>query len=144
MSAASIENIVNEFENEFSVFLSKMPHKRIIYNGQTKAGTSIVVVMPSSTIYPRGNGWVDLTKIQIDIFKQHKIAIAVFRLSNGLTYYVDMEDLYSLLTQKNMMENNREGEHWKLDIWRDRIVIRNGGEILDVEPNKKQFISHLA
>jgi hypothetical protein len=143
MTTAKIENIVKEFENDFNVPLSIMPRKKIIYDGKTKVGTSIVVVMPASKIYERGNGWVDFTKIQIDIFKRHKIAIAVFRLSDGLTYYVDMQSLYPLLTQQNMMENDREGEHWKLDVWPNKIVIRNGGETLYVKPNDKQFISQL-
>jgi len=143
MTTATIENIVSEFEKEFNVHLSKMPRKKIIYVGQTKAGASIVVVMPASTIYKRGNGWVDFTKIQIDIFKQHEIAVAVFRLSDGLKYYVNMQDIYTLLTQQNMIENDREGEHWKLDIWPNKIIIRNGGETLHVKPNEKQFISQL-
>ncbi|RKZ79970.1 MAG: hypothetical protein DRQ35_03195 [Gammaproteobacteria bacterium] len=143
MTTAEIGNIVKEFENDFNVRLSIMHGKRIIYDGKTKVGTSVVVVMPASKIYGKGNGWVDFTKIQIDIFKQHKIAIAAFRLSDGLTYYVDMQSLYPLLTQQNMMENDREGEHWKLDVWPNRIVIRNGGETLYVKPNDKQFISQL-
>ncbi len=143
MTTMTIENIVTEFEKEFDILLSKMPRKKIIYYGQTKVGISIVVVMPASTIYARGNGWVDFTKIQIDIFKQHKIAIAVFRLSDGTTYYVDMQALYPLLTEQNMMENDREGEHWKLDIWPNKIIIRNGGETLYVKQNEKQFISQI-
>jgi len=54
-----------------------------------------------------------------------------------------MNSLFSILTQKNMMENEKEGEHWKMDIWPNKIVIRNGGETLHVKPNDKQSISHL-
>ena len=143
MTTVQIGKIVREIESDFNVLLSVMPRKKIIYDGKTKFGKSIVVVMPTSKIYGRGNGWVDFTKIQIDIFKQHEIAIATFRLSNGLTYYVDMQSLYPLLTQQNMMENDREGEHWKLDVWPNKIVIRNGAETLYVAPNDKQSISQL-
>ena len=144
MTITTIESIVKEFEKEYDIVLSKMSRKRIIYDGKTKTGASIVVAMPASTIYARGNGWVDFTKIQINIFKRHNIAIAVFRLSDGSTYYVDMQDLFPLLTQNNMMENDREGEHWKLDIWPNKIVIRKGGETLHVEQNEKRFINQLA
>jgi hypothetical protein len=143
VSTTTLESIVSYFEKEHGVVLSKMRRKKIIFEGRTKDHSSIVVAMPASTIYSRGNGWVDFTKIQIDIFKQYKIAIAVFRLSDGSTSYVDMKRLFPLLNQNNMMENSREGEHWKLDIWPNKIVIRNGGEVLHVRPNEKSFIKQL-
>ena len=143
MSATTIGSILAIFEKEFGVNLSKMPGKQIIYEGKTKHAKSIVVIMPESKIYDRDNGWVDFTKIQIDICKRYQIAVAAFRLANRKTYFIDMSTLFPLLTQSNIMENEREGEHWKMDIWLDKIVIRNGGQTLCVKPNEYQFIGQL-
>ena len=143
MSATTIGSILAIFEKEFGVNLSKMPGKQIIYEGKTKHAKSIVVIMPESEIYDRDNGWIDFTKIQIDICKRYQIAVAAFRLANRKTYFIDMSTLFPLLTQSNIMENEREGEHWKMDIWPDKIVIRNGGQTLYVKPNEYQFIGQL-
>lgn len=140
MSTVAIGSIVAYFEEEHGIVLSKLPRKKIIYEGCINGSSSIVVIMPTSTIYPRGNGWVDFTEIQLNILKQYKISIAVFRLSDTSTYYVNMNDLFPLMTEANMMENSREGNHWKLDIWPNKIVFRNGGQALNVQENNRSFI----
>ena len=38
------------------------------------------------------------------------------------------------------MNNTREGKYWKLDIWKDKIVVRNGSKNIQVEANEHQFI----
>lgn len=139
----SIGTIVEEFKNEHQISLKKVQRKKIIFDGNSRTGKSIVVVTPESKIYPGGNGWVDFTEIQIDLFKRYAVAIAVFRLSDGNLYYVDLESLFPLLTEETVMENEREGRHWKLDIWSRKITIRNGGETLHVRPNKKEFLDQI-
>lgn len=143
MTTATIESILTIFNKEYGIDLSKVHRKKIIYNGKTKHKKSIVIISPSSKIHDPDHGWVDFTKIQIDILKQHQIAIAIFRLSNGAKYFIDMATLYPILTQKIMMTNKREGDHWKLNIWRDRIVVRNGEKILQTKLNERSFISQL-
>lgn len=143
MTTITIDSIVTEFKKEYGVILSKLPRKKIIYVGETGGGKSIVVAMPASKIYTRGYGWVDFTKIQVDIFKQYLISIAIFRLSDGFSYYIDMKHLFPLLTEGNMMENKKEGEHWKINIWPNKLVIRNGNQSLNIQPNKKEFINNL-
>jgi hypothetical protein len=54
-----------------------------------------------------------------------------------------MNNLYSLLSENNIMINKKEGKHWKLDIWTDKIIIRGGGEKLNIKPNDRQFINKL-
>mgnify|MGYP000583067419 CR=1 FL=1 len=130
MPTTTIESLVSHFEKEYGVHLSKIPRKKIIYDGKTKHGKSIVVIMPTSKIYKQGNGWVDFTQIQVEDLKKYHIAISIFRLSNGATYYIDMSKLFPLLTKKSIMENKREGKHWKMHIWSDRIDIKTGGEML--------------
>ena len=131
MFATSIENVISNLNKEYKVNLSKISGKKIIYHKRN--GKSIVVIMPTSKIYGRGNGWIDFTKIQLDILRKYQTVIAVFRLANGFNYRVDMNDLFPLLSQENMMENNREGKHWKLDIWPEKIVVRKGGTTLDIK-----------
>ncbi len=143
MVVKTINDVVTEFEKEYDIFLSKVKRKKIIYDGYTNNDKSIVVVTPESKIYPRGNGWVDFTKIQIDIFKQYSIAICVFRISDGITYYLNLNDLFPFLTDSNMMINTREGEHWKIDIWPNKLVVRNGGQNLSVVANAISDISDL-
>ena len=75
MSATTIDNIVVLFKKEYGVDLTIIPPKEIIYDGKTKTGKCIVIIMPTSRIYARCNGWIDLTKIQIDILKQYQIAV---------------------------------------------------------------------
>jgi len=143
MPVKTIESIVKTFETEYGLYLSQLPRKKIIFEGNAENGKLVIAVMPSSKIYPRGNGWVDLTKVQIELVKKYQIAIAAFRIADGLTYYVNFHDLLPLLTDQNMMENSREGEHWKLDIWSNKIVIRNGGQTLNVQYDEHQFINEL-
>ena len=143
MTVKTIIEVVNEFGKEYDIFLSKVKRKKIIYEGVTKNNDSIVVVTRESKIYPRGNGWVDFTKIQIEIFKQSLIAVCAFRMSDGTTYYINMANLFPLLTLDNLMENKREGEHWKIDIWPNKLVIRNGGQLLSIRANDISDMSDL-
>lgn len=131
------------FKGQYNLALRKLPRKQIIYGGSTAKNKSVVVVMPASKIYSRGNGWVDFTKIQIELFKQFTIAIAIFRLDDGTNYYVNLGDLFPLLSNDNMMVNSREGEHWKIDIWPTKLTLRNGGQSLCVHPNKRELLNNI-
>lgn len=142
MAQISIEEIISNFKNDYGVKLSKLERKKIFFTGRCK-GKSVVVAMPSSKVYERGNGWVDLTEIQIDIFKQYSISIIVFRLLNSITYYVNMSDLFPLLTQESIHENAKEGKHWKLDVWPDKISVRKSESSLSVKENEQSHIGLL-
>ena len=134
----SINEIIDEFDTKYNIHLYKLPRKKIIY---ANSDISLLVVMPYSKIYPRGNGWVDFTKKQIDLYRQYKYAISIFRLSNGLVYYVDLHMLSPLLKEENKFFNDREGEHWKLDIWSSHISPRKSKEILPIQANDSSIIS---
>jgi len=66
MAQVSIAEVLTIFKDKYGLTLSKLAGKRIIFENESK---SIVVAIPSSKIHVRGNGWVDLTKIQVDLFK---------------------------------------------------------------------------
>lgn len=72
-----------------------------------------------------------------------KIGLIFNRLSDGTNYFIDMNALFPLFTKENMIVNKREGEHWKMDIWKNKIVLRNGGKTLHVVPNEKEWISKM-
>jgi len=137
----SIEHVINEFNSKLETTLSKVNGKRIIFEGITKEKKSIVVVTPKSKIYSKGNGWVDFTEKQIFFLKKHSVAISVFRLSNGILYYLNLKNLFPLLTEENIIENDREGRHWKIDIWPKELTIRNGNEALKIQPSEKLLIN---
>lgn len=130
MSKVAIGSVIKEFDNTFKVCLAKVQRKQIIFDGKLKNGESIVVISPSSKVYVKGNGWVDLTKIQIDLLSSYTNSYAAFRLENGTVHYINLRSLYPLLDSSNILENVREGLHWKLDIWGSEIKIRNGGQVL--------------
>ena len=139
MQIKSTEELVSEIEERYSVKLSKLPRKKIIFGSYIK-GKCVVIVIPYSKIYAKGNGWVDFTKEQVSIFQRYQHSIAIFRLSNGNIYYVDLKKLLPLLSEKNMMINKKEGEHWKLDIWSDKIVPRKSNGELYVKPEDDSIL----
>ena len=139
----SIEHVVNEFNGKLKTALSKLQGKKIIFEGETNKNKSIVVVTPESKIYTKGNGWVDFTEIQINLFKEYSVAIAVFRLANGNLYYVNLKNLFPLLTNENLIENDRAGRHWKIDVFPTELSIRNGGSVLNINPNEKIFLDNI-
>ena len=115
--------------------LVKLPRKKIMFEGATPSGLSLLVLTPSSKRYAGGNGWVDFTDIQIELCEQYDSAIVAFCIADGDTHFVDMAQLLPCLTDSCQMENEREGKHWKLDIWDDRISVRNGGESIPTQKN---------
>ena len=142
MTAPQAELALDAIRDADITALSKLPRKKIMFEGTTPSGLSILVVTPSSKRYPRGNGWVDFTDIQIEMCNHYDNAIAAFCIADGDTHFVDMAHLLPSLTDACQMENDREGIHWKLDIWDDRISIRNGGESIPTQKNSIAEIQH--
>jgi len=137
----SIEEVVRKTENKLQVQLRKIKRKKVIYDGCRSDGTSVILISPHSKQHEKGCGWVDITKIQRDLTNEYKVAIIAFRLPKTNTYYVDFNKLKTYLTEKTMMYNEREGEHWKLYIWPTEIQIRNCQNRLEVLPNNLQACS---
>lgn len=124
MEASPIDLFVFDFKNNFDITLTKVKRKQIIFEGFTKNNKSLSVVMPDSAIYKYGNGWIDFTEIQINLLKSYMLSIAIFRLSDGNNYWLNLKNLFPLLSEENMFENRREGLHWKFDIWQNKLIIR--------------------
>ncbi len=143
MNTISIPEILDLFENKYNISLLKIQRKKIIFEGTTTKKKSIVVVMPESKIYLKGHGWVDFTKKQLDLFSKYSIVIAIFRLNNGSTYYIDFNKLLPLLTQDCMHNNKKEGDHWKLDIWPNELKIKRSNGKLSIKPNNSNIIDSI-
>ncbi len=142
-TATSIESIVSDFWDEYEVELRKIPRKQIMYDGRTTSGNSIIVAMPYSKIHPRGNGWVDLSEVQIELLREYSVAIVIFRLPDELSYYVDFSRVFPLLTEANVVENEVLGRHWKFDIWPRKLTIKKGGASIGIQSNEKSFLNEI-
>lgn len=136
----SIEEVVRKTENELQVQLIKIKRKKVIYDGCRSDSTSVILISPYSKLHEKGCGWVDITKKQRDLTTEYNVAVIVFRLPKN-TYYVDFKKLRTYLTEKYIMYNKREGEHWKLYIWPTEIQIRKCPNRLKVLPNNLQACS---
>lgn len=135
MSIEKIGQIKKEVERMFDVKLKKLPRKKIIYEGVAKDNKTLVLISPSSKLHTKGHGWVDITKIQRDLALERDLAIIAFRLPDRKTYYVDFDKLSEHLSEETMMNNSREGDHWKLYIWPKYIEIRKCDTKLPIRPN---------
>jgi hypothetical protein len=74
-------------------------------------------------MYPHDRGWVDITTVQVSMLDQSFYSILAMRLENGLVYYLDFKKLRPYLTEDLMVNNKREGDHWKLHIWTDYLKV---------------------
>ena len=104
MAEEEINKIIKNIEKKYSLKLLKLNRKKIIYSDNTK---NIIIVMPTSKIYKRGNGWIDLTRIQISLINEYSKQLAIFRLKNGKSYFIDMKKLIPLLTLPVMLQYHR-------------------------------------
>src|SRR5688572_12610686 len=129
------EEVVLELEKHLSVILTKIPTKQIIYSGKDAVGKTIIVCTPKSKLHSQGYGWVDLTLIQKTLLQEGDHSILALRIEGGKTYYLNFMALEPYLNADAMINNNREGDHWKLRIWPSYIeVLGNPNHVL-IKPN---------
>jgi hypothetical protein len=95
----------------------------------------IVVSSPQSITHKGGQGWIDLTRIQINLMEEYDAALLAFRLPRQQTYFINFQQLRPLLTEKCIFDSKREGVHWKLYVWPGRIEIRQNDTLLPIAPN---------
>ena len=60
----------------------------------------------------------------------------VFRVENIGDFYIPFDTLKPFLTESAMQYNKKEGNHWKLYIYRDHVQIRGNPEKLFIKPNE--------
>lgn len=135
MSIIPKETIIKQLEDYFQVQLRPIKSKQIMYEGILSNKLKIVVCTPSSKLYPRGNGWVDINMKQLDLFEKADYKIMVMRLEGGNVYYMHLGDLIYYCTPESMVYNKIEGDHWKLYLWPDDIQVLGNKELFKIQPN---------
>jgi len=75
MSTTTIERILLDFKKEHNIYLSKVPRKKIIYDGRVKNSSSIVVVMPASKYILVEMGGLILQKLKLTFLKNIKLPL---------------------------------------------------------------------
>jgi hypothetical protein len=129
------DSVLRQIEERYRVSLSRMPGKKVCYQGELNSNRTLLVVTPESKIHSQGQGWVDLTEIQVELMRTCTESVVAFRLSNGKVFFVNFRSLSILLTEDSIVENKKEGRHWKLYIWPNQIEVRNSSKKLQITPN---------
>lgn len=134
MSVEDFNQIKRKVEKTFGAKLKMLPRKKVICGSMDMDTNNkfLFLISPRSKLYPKGYGWVDITKKQSDLAADYLLTIIAFRLPDRKTYYYDFHELSKHLSEEAMIYNSREGYHWKLHIWPDRIT--NGHSTLVVRP----------
>ena len=85
-------------------------------------------------MHPQGQGWFDLTIKQVEILDDSDIAILAVRLEGNKIYYINFKELRELMTPDIMLENSREGKHWKFYVWPSYIKIQGNEHEFYIQP----------
>jgi hypothetical protein len=136
MNIPSKEFVISKLQECVTITLHKLPKYNVFYSGILNDNEEILICTPHSKLHINGHGWIDITSKQILLLKKAKHSILAFRLEGNKVYYVNFFDLEKYLTQETMLNNKKEGNHWKLYIWPKHIVIRGNANRLLVEPDK--------
>jgi hypothetical protein len=134
------DELVKILETRYNVFFTPVRGKKVFYDTNINGKRSVVLCSPCSKIHKDGQGWIDLTKIQIDLLAEYNAALLAFRLPNRQAYYVNYQQIRSLLTEACIFDNSREGVHWKLYIWPERIEVRKNKRTLNLASNSFENI----
>jgi hypothetical protein len=129
-------NIVKtSIEEKYKVKLTKLPRKKIIFEGTTNKNETILLITPESKIHDNGQAWIDLTAIQKKLFQNYNIGIIAFRLKNGQIFYLNYQSIEEFLNLDNLLVNKKEGEHWKLHIspTLQNVKVQKSEEIIKVK-----------
>ena len=136
MNIPTKESIISKLQQHFKTILHPITGKQIFYTGKLNNGRVILVCTPQSKLHRNGNGWVDITITQLALLEKTDCSILALRLEGDKVYYLNISDLKPYLTNESMVNNKREGDHWKLHMWPSYIQVLGNNEKLQVEANK--------
>lgn len=131
----SKETVISNLQKHLSVSLKQSTGKQIIYSGVDVNGKKVTVCTPESKLHIKGHGWIDITIIQKSLLEKSDFSILALRMGDDKTYYVDFKKLVPYLTHEAMVNNKKEGDHWKLYVWPDHLEVRGNSKHLDIAPN---------
>lgn len=122
--------------------LVQVPGKKIMYHGTNRRGESVIMCTPQAKKQPQGFYWTDITEVQYRLLDSYDRAIILFRLQGNRLTMCEWSSIRRYLTQGAMKYNANEGNHWKLNIYSDRIKITgNPNEVALVAA--PDLLSHL-
>lgn len=130
----SKEKVISDLQGQFKVKLHPVKGKQIFYTGIFNDGKEILICTPKSKLYPKGHGWVDITTKQYELLDRAFEGILAIRQEHNKLYSVKFKDLKNYLTIASMLNNTREGDHWKLYIFPDHIEVLGNKNILPILP----------
>ena len=103
-------------EEAHECFLSTIPGKQIMFEGEKKNGETIALWTPHSKYNTNNRYWVDITEVQYNTLDSYDNAVLFIRLEGNYMLLLGWPELRSYLTLDCMKYNLNEGNHWKLYI----------------------------
>lgn len=100
-----------------------VPRKKIIFQGRTLNGETIILCSPQSKMHPQGFYWIDITQEQTRTLNAADKGVIFFRLEGRNIMVVKWDEIKKYLTSECMRFNANEQNHWKLNIYQDHIKI---------------------
>lgn len=119
----SINEAVAAASKSAGCALEQVPGKKIMYHGRMKNGKTVIMCSPQAKMQSQGFYWTDITEVQYRLLNSYDRAILVFRLQGNRLTMGEWSGIKPYLTQGAMKYNANEGNHWKLNIYQDRIKI---------------------
>lgn len=135
--------VVATLQTRFKVSFAPIRGKMVFFETTALDGRRVVVCSPHSKTHKDGQGWIDLTRIQIELMGKYDAAILALRLPRHQTFFLDFQRLKPLLAEHCMFVNDREGEHWKMYIWPTKLEVRQNSTTLLITPNTFDQIESL-
>lgn len=123
--------------------LVQVPGKKIMYHGTGRRGESVIMCTPQAKLQPQGFYWTDITEVQYRLLNAYDRAILVFRLQGNIKVMGEWSGIRPYLTQEAMKYNANEGNHWKLNIYQDKIKITGNPKEISLAKSKKSFLDDL-
>ena len=101
----------------------QVPRKKIMFQGRKPNGESVTLCLPQAKKQPKDFYWVDITQEQARVLDETDIGSLFFRLEGNNFMLVSWAELKKYLTLDCMRNNTNEGNHWKLNIYKDHIKV---------------------
>lgn len=119
----SVNEVLTLMSEATQCILKQIPRKKIMFSGIKDNGEFIILCSPQSKLHPQGFYWVDITEEQSRVMNKADKALIVFRLEGRKIVLVQWSELKIYLHEKCMRFNQNEQNHWKLNIYKDKIKI---------------------
>lgn len=136
----SIEEAVAAASQAAGCSFVQVPGKKIMYHGKTRRGERIIMCTPQAKMQSQGFFWTDITEVQYRLLDSYDKAIVAFRLQGDRLTMVHWDSLRQYLTTSSMKYNANEGNHWKLNIYSDRIKITGNPNEIPLQEAKRDTV----